>query len=180
MSDRSLSPAWLASWTSRVSETLRAMTDEFESRHGVPPGANEVRPADPADQAAARTLAQVSIVPADLATFYDGIGDVTWTDVGNGYFVDPAADVLLRLKQYGAVDVSADQKDGGLVIGSNGGGLSYVASPDGVIYRTRTASLDEPELDQVAHDLRQYLELLEQSLRRFVAEGEPGCGPCPS
>ncbi|MFE2626342.1 SMI1/KNR4 family protein [Streptomyces sp. NPDC059374] len=117
----------------------------------------------------------VSIVPADLVTFYNSIGEVTWADVGNGYFVDPAADVLLRFKQYGTVDVGADQTDGGLVIGSNGGGLSYVVGPGGVIYRTRTASLDEPELDQVADDLWQFLELLERSLTRFVANGEPGC-----
>lgn len=175
MSDRSLSPAWVLSWASRVSEALEAMTDEFERRHGFPPGANEVRLADHADQAAARTLAQVSIAPADLITFYDSIGDATWADVGNGYFIDPAGDALLRFKEYGAVDVGADMKAAGLVIGSNGGGLSYVASSSGVIYRTQTASLDEPELDQVADDLRQFLELLERSLTRFVANGEPGC-----
>lgn len=175
MSDHSLSPTWLASWASRVSETLKTMTDEFERRHGFPPGANEVRLADHDDQAAARTLAQVGIVPADLVTFYGTIGDVTWADVGNGYFVDPAGDVLLRFKQYGTVDLSADRKAGGLVIGSNGGGLAYVASFDGVMYRTRTASLDEPELDRVADDLRQFLELLERSLTRFIANGEPGC-----
>ncbi|MEU0047690.1 SMI1/KNR4 family protein [Streptomyces werraensis] len=151
------------------------MTDEFERRHGFPPGANEVRLADHADQTPARTLAQAGIVPADLVTFYDSIGDVTWADVGSGYFIDPAGDVLLRFEQYGAVDVSADRKADGLVIGSNGGGLSYVAGPGGVIYRTRTASLDEPELDRVADDLRQFLELLERSLTRFVANGEPGC-----
>lgn len=151
------------------------MTAEFERRHGFPAGANEVRLADYADQVAARTLSQVSIVSADLGTFYDSVGSITWANVGNGYFVDSAADVLLKFQQYGAVDVGADQRDGGLVIGSNGGGLSYVVSPGGVIYRTRTASLDEPELDQVADDLRQFLELLEQSLTRFVADGEPGC-----
>ncbi|MFF8096852.1 SMI1/KNR4 family protein [Streptomyces sp. NPDC016675] len=151
------------------------MTGEFERRHGFPAGANEVRLADHADQAAARTLAQAGVIPADLGTFYDTIGDVTWADVGNSYFVDPAGDVLLRFKQYGPVDVSADRKAGGLVIGSNGGGLSYVASPGGVIYRTRTASLDEPELDRVADGLRQFLELLERSLTRFVANSEPGC-----
>ncbi|WP_427763306.1 hypothetical protein [Streptomyces sp. DSM 41931] len=82
------------------------MTDEFERRHGFPPGANEVRPADHDDQAAARTLAQVGIVPADLVTFYGTIGDVTWADVGNGYFVDPAGDVLLRFNST-ALSISA-------------------------------------------------------------------------
>lgn len=138
------------------------------------PGANEVRPADSDDQAAARALAQASLIPADLVTFYDSIGDVTWADVGNGYFLDPAIDVLLQLQEYGAVGIGADQKVHGLVIGSNGGGLSYVVGSDGAVHRTRMASLDEPELDEVADDLRQFLELLERSLTRFVADGEPG------
>jgi hypothetical protein len=49
-----------------------------------------------------------------------------------------------------------------------------VAAPDGSVYRAGTASLDEPVLDKVADDLRQFLELLEQCLTRFVAHGEPG------
>ncbi|MET8451279.1 SMI1/KNR4 family protein [Streptomyces sp. NPDC005209] len=150
------------------------MTGEFERRYGFPPGTNAVRPASRDDQAVARALAQVSLISADLITFYDSIGDVTWADVGNGYFLDPASDVLLRLQECGVVDVGADQKVHELVIGSNGGGLSYVAGPDGSVHRTRTASLDEPELDKVADDLRQFLELLERSLTRFVVDGEPG------
>ncbi|MFG3589435.1 SMI1/KNR4 family protein [Streptomyces sp. NPDC047990] len=147
------------------------MVGEFERRHGFPPGTNEVRPASRDDQTAARTLAQADLVPADLATFYDSIGNVTWADVGNGYFLDPASDVLLRLQEHGPVDVGTDQK---VAIGSNGGGLSYFVGSDGSVHRTRTASLDEPELDKVADDLRQFLELLEQSLTQFVADGEPG------
>jgi hypothetical protein len=42
-----------------------------------------------------------------------------------------------------------------------------------VIYRTRKASLHELELDRVAADLRQFLELLERSLTRFVVNDEP-------
>ncbi|MEU9734116.1 SMI1/KNR4 family protein [Streptomyces sp. NPDC048002] len=150
------------------------MTGEFEHRHGFPPGTNQVRLADNDDQAAARTLAQVTPTPADLVTFYESIGDVTWADVGSGYFLDPAGDVLMRLQEYGVVDVGTDQKAHGLVIGSNGGGLIYVAGHDGAVYRTRTASLDEPELDKVADDLRQFLELLEHSLTRFNADGDQG------
>jgi hypothetical protein len=112
--------------------------------------------------------------PADLVTFYDTIGDVTWEDVGNGYFIDPARDVLLRLREHGPPGIGADQKAHGLVIGSNGGGLSHVMDSDGAVHRTRTASLDHPQLDKVADDLRQFLELLERSLTRFVSDGEPG------
>ncbi|MFE1589101.1 SMI1/KNR4 family protein [Streptomyces sp. NPDC058737] len=150
------------------------MTGEFENRHGFPPGTNEVRPADHDDQAAARGLAQVAHSPSDLVTFYGSIGEVTWADVGNGYFLDPAIDVLQRLQEYGIVDARTDGKVHGLVIGSNGGGLAYLAGLDGAIYRTRTASLDEPELDRVADDLRQFLELLVHFLTRFVADGETG------
>ncbi|MFD5446530.1 SMI1/KNR4 family protein [Streptomyces tendae] len=150
------------------------MTGEFEHRHGFSPGINQVRSADHDDQAAARALAQVTSTPADLVTFYESIGDVTWEDVGNGYFLDSAGDLLLRLQEYGVVDVGTDEKSRGLVIGSNGGGLIYLAGPDGAVHRTRTASLDEAELDKVADDLRQFLELLERSLTRFNADGEPG------
>ncbi|WP_141209008.1 SMI1/KNR4 family protein [Streptomyces griseorubiginosus] len=150
------------------------MTGEFEHRHGFPPGTNQVRPANHDDQAAARTHAQVTTAPADLVTFYESIGDVSWADVGNGYFLDPAGDVLLRLQEYGAVDVGTDRKARGLVIGSNGGGLIYLAGSDGAIYRTRTASLDEAGFEKAADDLRQFLELLERSLTRFNADGDPG------
>ncbi|KUN73609.1 MULTISPECIES: SMI1/KNR4 family protein [Streptomyces] len=147
------------------------MTDGFEHRHGFPPGTNEVRPAGRDDQTAARTLAQAGLIPADLVTFYDCIGDLTWSDIGNGYFLDAASDVLLRLEEHGPVVAAADRM---VVIGSNGGGLSYVAGSDGSVHRMRTASLDEPELDKVADDLRQFLELLEGSLTRFIADGDPG------
>ncbi|MEU9636224.1 SMI1/KNR4 family protein [Streptomyces tendae] len=148
------------------------MTDEFEDRHGFPPGTNEVRPADHDDQVAARGLAQVAPAWADLVTFYNSIGCVTCEDVGNGYFLEPASDVMQRLQEDGIVDASTDRKVHGLVIGSNGGGHAYIAAPDGAVYRTRTASLDEPELDRVAADLRQFLELLEHSITRFMADGE--------
>lgn len=174
MDGRTLTPAWLESGASRVSGSLTVMTDEFEHRHGFPPGTNQVRPADHSDQAAAHALAQLDHSSADLVTFYAGVADVTWADVGNGYFIHPVPDVLLCLHEYGAVPLGAGQDIGGLVIGSNGGGQSYVTGPGGAVHRTRTASLDEPELDKVADDLRHFLQLLEQSLTRFLADGEPG------
>ncbi|WP_405639791.1 SMI1/KNR4 family protein [Streptomyces sp. NBC_00019] len=174
MDGHSLPPAWLELWVSRVSGALAVMADEFEHRHGFPPGTNQVRRADRGDQAAAHALAQLDHAPADLVTFYDSIADVTWGDVGNGYFIHPVPDVLLCLEEYGAVPLGTGQDACGLVIGSNGGGQSYVTDPDGAVHRTRTASLDAPELDRVADDLRHFLQLLEQSLTRFLASGEPG------
>lgn len=173
MTDRSISRAWLDSWMSRVSAALKDMTDAFERRHGFPPGINEVRPADHDARATARVLARVRHSPADLVTFYGSIGEVAWADVGNGYFLATAENVLLSLKEHGAVEVGSAHEACGLVIGSNGGGQSYVTGPDGAVHRTRTASLAEPELDRVADDLRQFLELLEQALTRFATDDEP-------
>ncbi|MDT6983937.1 SMI1/KNR4 family protein [Streptomyces lusitanus] len=150
------------------------MTDEFEDRHGFPCGTNAIRAADHDDQAAARRLAQVAPVSADLITFYDSIGDVTWPDVGNGHFLEPAVDVLHRLQEHCITETGPGRKIHGLVIGSTGGGPAYVAGRDGAVYRTRTASLDEPELDKVADDLRQFLELLEHALTLFIADGGTG------
>ncbi|MEU2082739.1 hypothetical protein ABZ569_12765 [Streptomyces albus] len=55
----------------------------------------------------------------------------------------------------------------------NSGGLSCVAGPDEVIYRTRTVSPDEPGFDRLAGDLRQLFDLLERS-SRFIANYVPG------
>ncbi len=174
MSERSLSPAWLSSWESTVSGVLKKMTEEFECKHGFPPGTNQVRLADHEDQEAARFLGRDGLAAVDLVTFYSHIGEVVWADVGNGYFIHPVRDVLLQPAESGAVRVGQSEEPCGVVIGSDGGGLSYVVGPDDAVYRTRTASLDEPELDRVADDLRQFLELLERSLARFVVTGEPG------
>ncbi|WP_369032772.1 SMI1/KNR4 family protein [Streptomyces adonidis] len=174
MSERSLSSVWLASWASAVSGVLGEMTEGFESRHGFPPGTNQIRLADHDDQEMVRVLGSDARASEDLVIFYGSIGEVSWEDVGNGYFIHPARDVLEYFAVYGAVRVGESQEPCGLVIGSDGGGLSYVVDPEGSVHRTRAASLDEPELDRVADDLRHFLELLERSLARFVATGEPG------
>lgn len=174
MGECSLSPAWQSSWESTVSGVLKEMTREFERKHGFPPWDNQLRRVDHEDQEAARALGREALVAADLVTFYGSMGEVVWADVGNGYFIHPARDVLLQLAECGAVGVGESDEPCGLVIGSDGGGLSYVVGPDGAVHRTRTASLEEPELDRVADDLRQFLELLERSLARFIVTGEPG------
>ncbi|MFD5862810.1 hypothetical protein [Streptomyces chartreusis] len=85
-----------------------------------------------------------------------------------------ARDVLLRLQEYGTVAVDVDQAAGGLVIGSNGGGCptsrALMERSTGRGRRRWT----NPELDKVADGLRQFLELLERSLTRWVADREPG------
>jgi hypothetical protein len=61
-----------------------------------------------------------------------------------------------------------------MVIGSDGGGILFVADWGGVIHRSRTASLDEAEFDRVAEDLPEFLDLIRSSVARFVETGAPG------
>ncbi|MEV6107046.1 hypothetical protein AB0M28_20370 [Streptomyces sp. NPDC051940] len=62
----------------------------------------------------------------------------------------------------------------GLVLASDGGGLLFVSDSRGAVFRTRSASLDEAEFDKVAVDLRQFLDLLGRSVKRFIGTGGPG------
>lgn len=130
------------------------MAREFEGRHGFPPGTNQVRPANVDGQEGARALARHPLAVSELVTFYRSVGDVIWEDVDNGYFIHPVRDVLQHLAEHGAVRVGDGQEACELVIGSGGGGRTYVVGPEGAIHRTRSASLEEPELDRVADHLR--------------------------
>ncbi|MEV6182319.1 hypothetical protein [Streptomyces sp. NPDC052015] len=56
----------------------------------------------------------------------------------------------------------------GLVTGSNGGGLLYVADWGGAVHRSRAASTDDGEFDKVADDLPQFLDRLRRCVTRFV------------
>ncbi|MFD7020173.1 hypothetical protein [Streptomyces sp. NPDC059928] len=103
MSERSLSVAWLSSWARAVSGILGEMTEGFERKHGFPPGTNQIRLAGHDDQGAVRALGTDARVLSDVVVFYGSIGEVVWADVGNGYFVHSAADVLQYLSDYGPV-----------------------------------------------------------------------------
>ncbi|MFE4956201.1 SMI1/KNR4 family protein [Streptomyces sp. NPDC056653] len=150
------------------------MTEDFERTYGYPPGSNLVRSADQDDRDAARALAHEVQAPDDLITFYGNVGEVMWSDVGNGYFLHSAGDTRQMLAAYGVIPIGNSPEPCGLVIGADGGGRSYITDHQGAVWRTRTATLDEPELDQVAHDLQHFLEQLKESLTRFIATGEPG------
>ncbi|MFI6937702.1 SMI1/KNR4 family protein [Streptomyces sp. NPDC050418] len=172
MSEHGLSSSWLLSWASRMLDAEKAMMVDHEEKYGFQATDNHARLADSAEREAALALTRATTMAPDLITFYRTIGGVWLPDVGNGYWIDSASGVLVQLAEYGTVH--ADEVQGGLVIGSNGGGLSYVVALDGAVWRTRTATLDEPELDKVADDMRQFLELLEHSVVGFAATGDPG------
>ncbi|WP_431962481.1 SMI1/KNR4 family protein [Actinacidiphila sp. bgisy160] len=114
------------------------------------------------------------MAPTDLITLYGSVGEVVWADAGNGYFIRSPDDVRRFLAEYGAVRVGDEPEPSGPVIASDGGRRSCPTDREGAVWRTRTATLGEPGTDRVARDLRDFLELPERSLIRFVATGDPG------
>ncbi|MFD6423911.1 hypothetical protein [Streptomyces sp. NPDC060198] len=171
------STAWLARWRQEIGDVVGAMLLTFEETHGFAPGDNRVRVADEDDRRAARDVAREPLASGDLLTFYESVGEVALPDVGNGYFVHPARELLRRLSEEGAVFVPEADDPHGVVIGSDGGGGLFVADRGGAVHRTRTASPGGSEFDRVADDLQEFLELLRAAVVRFAETGEPCLSP---
>ncbi|MFF6992395.1 hypothetical protein [Streptomyces sp. NPDC010273] len=167
------SAAWLSHWREEITDAVGAMVSTFEETHGYPPGRNEIRLADDDDRRAAHEYAGQSLGFEELRTFYASIGEVVLSDVGNGYFVHAARDVLDQLAEDGDVAIPDADDPLGMVIGSDGGGRVYVADWGGAIHRSRTATVDEGEFDKVAEDLPEFL-VIRRSVTRFVETGETG------
>ncbi|MEU6676391.1 SMI1/KNR4 family protein [Streptomyces sp. NPDC046925] len=150
------------------------MVATFEETYGYPPGRNEVRLADEDDLRAAREYAREMLGSDEQLKFYESFGEVALPDVGNGYFIHSARDVLHRVAEEGYAFIPMADDPHGMVIGSDGGGILFVADWGGVIHRSRTASLDAADFDRVADDFPEFLELIRRSVTRFVETGEPG------
>ncbi|UXX96794.1 SMI1/KNR4 family protein [Streptomyces sp. AD2-2] len=128
------SAAWLSRWRDEITDAVGAMVSTFEATHGYPPGRNEVRVADDDDRRAAREYARETLGFEELRTFYASIGEVVLSDVGNGYFIHSARDVLHRLAEEGDVAIPDADDPLGMVIGSDGG--ASCTSPTGAARST--------------------------------------------
>ncbi|MCD0483530.1 SMI1/KNR4 family protein [Streptacidiphilus sp. ASG 303] len=174
MDRSSFSAAWLARWRADLSGAVQTLPAGFESTHGYPPGVNEVRPPDEAGRRAAQQFSGGLLGFEDLAVFYDTVGEVCLPDVANGFFLHRAGDVLHRLSEDGPVHLSPTGELPGLVIASNGGGQQYIVDHRGAVHRTRTASTDTADLDQVADTFPAFLDLVRHTVLRFTRTGDPG------
>jgi hypothetical protein len=170
----SYSAAWLERWRDEVTSAVAAVMSTFEKTYGYPPSRNEVRVADESDLRAAADYGREGCGFREMSTFYESIGEVVLPDIGNGYFVHSARNVLDRLAEEGEIFIPMADDPLGMVIASNGAGHLYVADWGGAVHRSRTASLDEPEFDQVADNLPEFLDRLRHCVLAFAVTGEPG------
>jgi hypothetical protein len=174
MDQLSYSAPWLSRWRAEITDAVNSMVLTFEETNGYEPGTNEVRIVSTEDLRGVHDDGRELQGFEDLLTFYESIGEVVLPDVGNGFFLHSACDVLHRLAEEGPVFVPEADDPHGLVIASNGGGILYAADRGGAIHRSRTASLDGAEFDKVADNLPRFLEHVRRCVVRFVETGETG------
>lgn len=97
-----LDAAWLAAWRQDVEAVLARLLPGFEDLFGYPPGENTIQDPDPDGMTAAQRLAAHPGVAAVLPRLCRRIGKVVLADVGNGYFIHSAVQVLRDLADSGA------------------------------------------------------------------------------
>ncbi|WP_457030984.1 hypothetical protein [Kitasatospora sp. P5_F3] len=161
-----LTSAWLTQWRTEITQVLDTILPTFEETYGYWPGANEIRDPDEQERLAARAFAEDPAF-ADLATFYGSIGEVSLSGIGNGYWIQSATEALR------ARTIPEPAVLEGVALASDGGGIQFVLGTDGAVHRSRTAGV-ETEFDQVAASLKEFLDLLRQSVLRFQMTAEPG------
>ena len=162
---------WLAAWRKDVEAALGRLPAGFEDHFGYPPGENTIQDLDPDGLTAAQHLAAHPGVAAVLPHFYRHVGEVVLTDVGNAYFIHPAAHVLRDLAEDGPIPLG----DGGpgTFFASDGGGIHFAIATDGTVHRSTAASRDSV-FHPVAADLQDFLDQLRRAVIRFVETGHPG------
>lgn len=110
---------------------LARFTEGFQARFGYPPGTNAVVRPDPAEAAAdTRDLAAAG-VPAALVNLYREVAEIRAPDVGHGYFVHTAPDVLAGLAGAQPTRLAGAPAEGIVVFGSDGGGGLFALGTSG-------------------------------------------------
>lgn len=116
-----------------MSEIASKIMEGFEATHGYPPGDNVVVGADA--HAAHEGLSAVGVT-GDLLQLYSVVGAVSLPDVGNGFFVHSADDVVDGIRDGQPTTVTGVISDSITVFGSDGGGGLFAHSGStGVVYR---------------------------------------------
>lgn len=104
---------WLRGWCEQTSAALGLLTSSFLSTHGFPPDENAIILATDESHAATDALVDLTPIPSDLTTLYWVVGEISWPDVENGYFIHSASTVATHFREYGAVQV--DDESPGIV-----------------------------------------------------------------
>ncbi|MFC8722871.1 hypothetical protein [Kitasatospora sp. NPDC057198] len=157
MAGERLEPEWVRSWCEQADAALAALMRSFLPTHGFPPGDNAVALATADGHRAASALAELTPIPADLATLHRVIAEVSLPDVDSGYFVHSPATVAAHFREYGLAPVDGERI--APVFASDGGGRLFAIGGSGRIWKSAAASWSA-DFTVAAASLREFLEQL--------------------
>ncbi|MCP2269152.1 hypothetical protein LV75_001640 [Actinokineospora diospyrosa] len=126
-------------WVDAVLVLLGGLMAGFEAHYGYAPDENEVvRRSVALDEATSAGLVGLG-APGELVGFYAVVGEVSLPDVGSGWFIDSAEDVVAFARDGVRPAGVSGALDGGIVVfgTDGGGGLLAIAGVDGRVYRLR-------------------------------------------
>lgn len=146
---------WLRGWCEQTSAALGLLTSSFLSTHGFPPDENAIILATDESHAATDALVDLTPIPSDLTTLYWVVGEISWPDVENGYFIHSASTVATHFREYGAVQV--DDESPGIVFAGDGGGHLFAVAGSGRVWRSTTASWFH-DFEVAAASIQEFLE----------------------
>jgi len=132
----------LGSWAEELSRLAAEFTRHFEARFGYPVGDNGVvRVVSVGRQRLLDDLVGAG-VGGDLVTFYSYVGSVSLPDLGSGFFVHAAEDVLDGVRGEQPTRVTGAVDDEITVFGSDGGGgLFALNAAQDKVYRLSEGAL---------------------------------------
>ncbi|MEV4276545.1 hypothetical protein [Actinoplanes xinjiangensis] len=163
-----LTDDWLVEWAALLDgATARALRDVV-STYPFEADEHRIGPAAPA----ADLDGLPPWLPPDLVALHRTVGPVSLPDIGNGWFLHPAADVHTE------PDRIADPFEAAVVVfGGDGGGSLYALTlDDGRVLRLTDAAYlggvyEGPGIRVVADDLRDFLERLFRVVEAFGDRG---------
>ncbi|TLW94755.1 hypothetical protein FFT09_02445 [Saccharomonospora piscinae] len=169
----------VASWAGEMSRLAARFSESFESTNGYPPGDNFV--IKQTEQSDRDSLMEALGGPqsGDLVEFYTYVAEISFEDVGPGFFVHRAEDVVAGMRDYQPTRlISASQRQIA-VFGSDGGGALFAADRHtGEVVRLEGGAfvgidyeVEECSVQVIAANLAGFLQFLHQRLlQQIVSE----------
>ncbi|MCX3064244.1 hypothetical protein [Streptomyces beihaiensis] len=162
-----------------MTELTEEFASHFEGRYEYPPDDHEVITVPLGDKDEVRRRLEAADVSDDLVDLYSRVESVSLPDLGSGYFIHSAGEMLDGMRDGQPTRVIGAVEDSITVFGSDGGGgLFALNAAQDKVYRLSGGALvgsvyevDTSGLEIVSDGLSAFLNLLREELRQSVQGG---------
>lgn len=164
----------LGAWISRARSEVGKLLARFEENFGYEPDINEIR------LSTAHPELDTSDLPPQVGAFFRTIDEISWPDVGNGYFLGPGMEMIGRFHRGDPGVVVVDSENHrSLMIGSDGGGAYFVVDLDAggavlhVLEPAVQGGVIRGDVRVVGQDLDSFLDALLENVSAVARGDEP-------